>query len=303
MQENYLAKWLNNELPEDERKQFEQSEEFASYQKLIDASGKLKAPHFDVDKALHDLQERKGARGGKVVRLHPLQKVLRVAAAVAAIAVVTYFYINSLDTSVRTDFAERSEIVLPDNSEVILNSGSKITYSEKSWDKERSLTLEGEAFFKVAKGEKFRVATAAGMVTVLGTEFNVENRGNYFEVSCFEGLVSVSFKGEETRLPAGTSFLAINGNIIPMENPEGTFPSWMNNESSFKSTPLSYVLEELERQYDLDVKTENVNLEQLYTGTFSNTNLNLALQSISAPSNLSFTVEGKQVLIYAEDMP
>lgn len=303
MQENYLAKWLNNELTEEERKLFEQSDEFASYEKLIEASGKLSAPHFDVDKALADLQERKGARGGKVVRLHPFQKVWRVAAAVAAIAVVSYFYINSLDTSVRTDFAERSEIVLPDQSEVILNSGSEITYSEKSWDNERSLTLEGEAFFKVAKGEKFQVATAAGTVTVLGTEFNVENRGNYFEVSCFEGLVSVRFKGEETRLPAGTSFLAINGNIIPMENPEGSRPSWMNNESSFKSTPLSYVLGELERQYDLDVNTENVNLEQLYTGTFSNTNLNLALQSISAPLNMSYTIEGKQVLIYAEDTP
>ncbi len=147
------------------------------------------------------------------------------------------------------------------------------------------------------------MATSAGTVTVLGTEFNVENRGDYFEVSCFEGLVSVGFQGEETRLPAGTSFLAIGGKIIPMENPEGTRPSWMNNESSFKSTPLSYVLGELERQYDLDVKTKNVDVDQLYTGTFSNTNLNLALQSISAPSNLSFTVEGKQVLIYAEDTP
>ncbi len=303
MQENYLAKWLNEELSEEERKRFEQSDEFASYQKLITASGKLKAPEFDVESAFADLQKRKGSTGGKVLRLTPFQRVMRVAAAVAAIVAVSYFYVISLDESVRTDFAERGEVVLPDNSEVILNAGSEITYSERNWDKERALTLDGEAFFKVAKGEKFQVATEAGTVTVLGTQFNVENRDGYFEVTCFEGLVSVLYKGEETQLPAGNSFLAIRNKIIPMDTPEGIVPAWMNNESSFRSTPLSYVLKELERQYDLKVKTQNVNLEQLFTGTFSNTNLNLALQSISAPSNLSFTVEGKQVLIYAEDTP
>ena len=301
MQENYLAKWLNNELSEEERKQFEQSEEFASYQKLIEASGRLSAPEFDVEKALADLQERRGNEGGKVIHLNTFQRFIRVAAAVAAIAVLSLYFLSSSDTSVRTDFAERSEVVLPDNSEIILNAGSEITYSEKNWEKERTLNLKGEAFFKVAKGKKFQVATEAGTVTVLGTQFNVENRNGYFEVTCFEGLVSVSYQGQETQLAAGDAFLAIRGNIIPADNPSESVPVWMLDESSFKSTPLTYVLDELERQFDLELTTRNVNLDQLYTGSFSNTNLNLALESISAPSNLEFTIEGKQVLIYAKD--
>lgn len=303
MQENYLAKWLNNELSDEERKQFEQSEEFGSYQRLIEASGKLSAPEFDVEKALADLQKRKGNTGGKVIRLNTFQRFIRVAAAIVAIAVLSLYFFSSGDTSVRTDFAERSEVVLPDNSEIILNAGSEITYSEKNWAKERSLKLEGEAFFKVAKGEKFQVATKAGTVTVLGTQFNVENRNGYFEVTCFEGLVSVSYQGEETRLAAGDAFLAINGQIIAADTPSESVPVWMLDESSFKSTPLKYVLGELERQFDLEVTTQDVNLDQLYTGSFSNTNLNLALESISAPSNLEFNVEGKQVLIYAKDQP
>ncbi|MCE2612893.1 FecR family protein [Flavobacteriaceae bacterium D16] len=301
MQENYLAKWLNNELSDEERRQFEESEEFASYQKLIDASGKLSAPEFDVEKALADLQQRKGNSGGQVIRLNSFQRFIRVAAAVAAIAVLSIYFLSSNDTSVRTDFAERGEVVLPDNSEIILNAGSEITYSEENWEKERSLNLKGEAFFKVAKGEKFQVTTAEGTVTVLGTQFNVENRNGYFEVSCFEGLVSVSYKGEETQLAAGDAFLAIRGQVIPANSPSGSVPVWMLDESSFKSTPLTYVLDELERQFDLEVTTQDVNLDQLYTGSFSNTNLNLALESISAPSNLKFTIEGKQVLIYAKD--
>ncbi|MCX2720645.1 FecR family protein [Lentiprolixibacter aurantiacus] len=301
MQENYLAKWLNNELSEEERKLFEQSEEFASYQRLIEASGKLSAPEFDVEKALADLQQRKENAGGRVVPLNSFRKFIRVAAAVAAIAVLSVYFLSSGDITVHTEFAERSEVVLPDNSEIILNAGSEITYSEKNWDKERTLNLKGEAFFKVAKGEKFQVATEAGIVTVLGTQFNVENRNGYFEVSCFEGLVSVNYQGEETQLAAGDAFLAIRGEIIPADSPTEVVPAWMLDESSFKSTPLVYVLGELERQFDLEVTTQNVDLDQLYTGSFSNTNLNLALESISAPSNLAYTIEGKQVLIYAKD--
>ena len=301
MQENYLAKWLNNELSVEERRQFEQSEEFASYQKLIEASGKLSAPEFDVEKALADLQQRKENAGGKVIRLNSFQRFIRIAAAIAAIAVLAIYFLSSNDTAVRTDFAERSEVVLPDNSEIILNAGSEITYNEENWEKERTLNLKGEAFFKVAKGKKFQVATADGTVTVLGTQFNVENRNGFFEVTCFEGLVSVSYKGKETQLSAGDAFLAIRGKIIPADSPTASVPAWMLDESSFKSTPLTYVLDELARQFDLKVTTQNVNLDQLYTGSFSNTNLNLALESISAPSNLEYTVEGKQVLIYAKD--
>ncbi len=303
MKENYLAKWLNNELSGEELKSFENSEEFASYQRLIKASGRLQAPSFDVDKAFEDLQQRKGRSTAKVISISPFQKFMRVAAAVAVIVVTSYFYINSLNESISTDYAQRTEVVLPDNSEVFLNADSQISYSERKWDKERSITLEGEAFFKVAKGKKFQVATEEGIVTVLGTQFNVEQREAYFEVSCYEGLVSVLYNGKETKLPAGAAFLVIEGKVIPTTAQESVVPSWMNKESSFRSIPLAYVLEELERQFNIEVKTENIDLDQLFTGTFSNTNLNLALQSLSAPSEIQFKVEGKQVLFYAEKAP
>ena len=77
----------------------------------------------------------------------------------------------------------------------------------------------------------------------------------------------------------------------------------MNNESSFRSTPLSYVLDEFQRQYDIEVETRNIDLEQLFTGTFSNTNMDLALQSISTPSQISFKLEENKVLFYAENTP
>ena len=303
MQENYLAKWLNNDLSEEELAVFKKSAEYASYEKLMKVSGTLEAPDFDMDKALNDLNNNKLNKDVKVIRMNPMRKLWRIAAAIAVIFAASYFYISTLDESVSTQYAERSEVRLPDNSEIILNADSRITYSEKNWDKERNISLQGEAFFKVAKGQKFTVATNDGLVTVLGTQFNVENRKGFFEVTCYEGLVSVIFNGEETKLPAGNSFIAINGNVLKTESPVNTTPSWMSSESTFKSIPLNYVLDEFERQYNIEVKTENVNLEQLFTGSFSNTNINLALQSISTPSQIKYELEGNNVLFYAENAP
>ena len=303
MQENYLAKWLNNDLSEEELAVFKKSAEYASYEKLMKVSGTLEAPDFDMDKALNDLNNNKLNKDVKVIRMNTMRKLWRIAAAIAVIFVASYFYISTLDESVSTQYAERNEVRLPDNSEIILNADSRITYSEKNWDKERNISLEGEAFFKVAKGQKFTVATNDGLVTVLGTQFNVENRKGFFEVTCYEGLVSVIFNGEETKLPAGNSFIAINGNVLKTESPVNTTPSWMSSESTFTSIPLNYVLDEFERQYNIEVKTENVNLEQLFTGSFSNTNINLALQSISTPSQIKYELEGNNVLFYAENAP
>ncbi|MGB5387411.1 MAG: FecR family protein [Eudoraea sp.] len=303
MQENYLAKWLNNDLSEEELAVFKKSAEYASYEKLLEVSGSLEAPDFDMDKAFNDFKNNQLQKDVKVIKMNPMRKLWRIAAAIAVIFVTSYFYISTLDESISTQYAERNEVRLPDNSEIILNADSRITYSEKNWAKERNISLEGEAFFKVAKGQKFTVATKDGLVTVLGTQFNVENRKGFFEVTCYEGLVSVIFNGKESKLPAGNSFIAINGNVLKTESPANTIPSWMSNESTFRSIPLKYVLDEFERQYNIEVKTQNINLEQLFTGSFSNTNINLALQSISTPSQIKYELEGNNVLFYAENAP
>ncbi|SHG91840.1 FecR family protein [Flagellimonas flava] len=303
MQENYLAKWLSGELSGQELEEFKKSEAYASYQKLKEVSGRLEAPEFDVDQALMQLKNERIGETPKVIALHPFKKFLRVAAVIALLLTGSYFYVNTLDESISTEYAERSQITLPDNSEIILNAGSRVSFSEKNWDKKRSVALDGEAFFKVAKGEKFTVSTSQGTVAVLGTQFNVENREGFFEVTCYEGLVSVTYNDTETQLPAGTSFMVIDGALIASPKPNTAQPSWVNNESSFESIPLGYVLAELERQFNIEVKTQNVDKNLLFTGTFSNTDINMALKSISTPSRINYKLEGDNVLFYAEKTP
>lgn len=303
MQENYLAKWLNNELSPEELSEFKKSDTYASYQRIAAASSNLKGPDFDSDEAYAIFKNSQSEVDPKVIPLRPYKQFLRIAAVIAVILVGSYFYLNSLDKTFETNLAERTEVRLPDNSEIVLNADSRISFSEKHWDEERAVQLKGEAFFKVAKGEKFTVATSSGTVAVLGTQFNVENREGFFEVTCFEGLVSVTYKDEETKLPAGTSFLVINDNIKTAPSPKTGQPSWLLDESSFTSIPLKFVFEELERQYNIEVKTQNIDLDQRFTGSFSNTNLEIALESISTPSQISFKLGVDNVLFYAENTP
>ncbi len=303
MQENYLAKWLNNELSEEELAAFKKSDEYASYQRIIETSDTLEAPDFDTETALEALRNKQSLTDTKVIRLKPFRRFLKVAAAVVVIMIGSYFYLNTLEETFTTQYAQNEEITLPDASKLILNADSEVSFSAKKWDKKRKVALKGEAFFKVAKGKKFTVDTDQGTVAVLGTQFNVENRKGIFEVTCFEGLVSVTYQDKETKLPAGSSFMVIDGKIIPTEKTNTALPSWINKESTFKSIPLKYVFEELQRQHAITVQTQNIDLNKLFTGTFSNTDVTLALQSISVPSQLKYKSEGNKVLFYAESAP
>ena len=51
------------------------------------------------------------------------------------------------------------------------------------------------------------------------------------------------------------------------------------------------------------VTTEKIDTKQLFTGSFSNTDLNLALESISSPTQLLYNINKDKVLIYAENKP
>lgn len=102
-------------------------------------------------------------------------------------------------------------VSLADGSEVTLNSGTTIRYP-RWWSLGllrsqlgRSVQLDGEAFFTVAKtGTSFRVETKNAEVRVLGTRFDVLARRTdgrlETQVVVAEGRVALSAAGKTTRL-------------------------------------------------------------------------------------------------------
>ena len=87
------------------------------------------------------------------------------------------------------------KLILSDGTEVYLNADSRLVYPSRFTGKERSVFLDGEAYFRVAKdaGHPFIVRTQTLQTRVLGTEFNVSGyEGSDTEVTLVEGSVEVS---------------------------------------------------------------------------------------------------------------
>ena len=298
--EKYIEKWLNDSLSEEEQRVFEATDDYKSIVRLEKTLQKFKAPDFDVQDQLNKLTVRKKS-AGKVVKLNWLQPMIRVAAVVAMVILGYLLYFNDSVTTVESGIAQKTELSLPDNSSVVLNASSTISYIEDKWQEQREVILKGEAYFKVAKGSRFDVETSAGVVTVLGTQFNVKVRNNYFEVVCYEGLVAVNSKNKSVELPPNHMFRIVDGKIYTDDQLKDAAPSWLVNESSFTSVPYEQVIKEFERQYNVVITTNKVDLKQLFTGRFTHDDISLALKSISLPFNLNYELEEDQHIVLSSD--
>lgn len=293
---NDILKWFNNELSERELSELKQTENLETLEKIAHYSKYMKGPEIDAMQALDAFKNRKLSKKPKVITFN-FKTIMKVAAILVIMLTSSYFLFFNTDLNFETQIAQTNTLTLPDGSEVILNAATRLHYNKKEWKAQRFLDLEGEAFFKVQKGEKFTVNTSAGTVQVLGTQFNVKRRIGYFEVQCYEGLVAVNYKGKTVKLPPGKSFRVVDGHIQLVDEFDAEMPSWLQEESTFNKVPFGEVIKELQRQYDIKVTLDNIDEEQLFKGTFTHNNIEIALQSITIPLNLNYKIEGKHVVL------
>ncbi len=296
--ETLILKWLNNDLNDQELQAFKKLENYDDLVKLHTNLQAFKAPEYDANTELEGiLSTIKGSKQQK--KTHWIKPFMRVAA-ILAICFSLYYYTTTIDTTITTEMAQKTLFELPDASSVSLNAKSELVFNKKSWKNNREVELEGEAFFKVAKGSSFNVITKSGTVTVYGTQFNVKQRDNYFEVICYEGLVGVTFNSQETKLKPGDSFLIIDGKKIAKEKENSASPSWLNNESKFKSLPYKRVIAEFERQYNVDITLIGINSEELFTGNFTHDSIDVALKSITLPLQLTYSESNGSIILKRE---
>ena len=292
--ETFLSRWLNNDLTNKELVSFQKTEAFKEYKKIIDATQKFNAPNFNKKEVLEKIHQKISKK--KTIKLIP--NWMYAAAASVVLLISTVYYITGSTQTFSTSFGEQLALVLPDGSEVLLNSKSSLSYKKSDWfDGKRTLELNGEGYFKVKKGSKFSVNSTNGNVSVLGTQFNVKTNPSYFEVLCYEGSVKVQNKEEIAILTKGLSFRKIEKNSSEKGSFTNTKPNWLDGESSFNNTPLKFVLEELEKQYQIKITTTDIDLNTVFTGAFTNKNLNLALQTISRPLSIQYKINDKVVVL------
>jgi ferric-dicitrate binding protein FerR (iron transport regulator) len=296
-----IQKWLDGELSEAELKAFKKLPEYESYNKLSEKALLFKDTSYNVDLEFLNLKSKIKERDTSASKVRWIKPLLRIAAIFIIGLAVYYSPIYGDTTVVKTLASNTASVELPDKSSVKLNAESSLNYKKRNWKKNREVNLVGEAYFKVAKGSQFDVVTWSGKVSVLGTQFNVKQRVNYFEVTCYEGLVSVTYKNRVIKLPAGKTFKLIDGAVIEGESRD-LAPTWANKYlSSFKSVPYSEVIKEFERQYNIKIEANNIDTDQLFSGSFTNTNKELALKSITLPLKLKYNKEDNTKIVLTKE--
>lgn len=299
MEENYkLAKWLEGEMTDAELKEFQADPDFPIYEKIKLHSAQLETPAFDEHKILNSVLETK-KQTPKVVALKP-SWIMRIAA-ILVIGFGLFFVFNTFaPTSELAENGKLTSFSLPDNSEVVLNSGSEIDYKKWNWDNNRHLNLQGEAYFKVAKGKTFEVNTNLGKVSVLGTQFNVKARKDRFDVTCFEGKVKVNYNKQQVILTKGQMVSFERNEKIVSKTTSNDAPLWLSKQLIFEKEKLAAVLDEIQRQYNVTIDASKVNSEQLFTGKIPSNNINVALKTITSIYHLNYSKSTNSTYVIEE---
>lgn len=285
--DNLIARWLSGDLTEEERRQLEASGELKKLEIGLQNMEGWSLPPVDTQQGLQKLKEAR--KPAKVVRLFSARKLLRVAAAVAALVICYIGWKSFSDDRIQfaTAVGEKIDIILPDGSKVKLDALSSLTYSTGDWEEERTLDLSGQAYFKVEKGSTFIVNTVEGDVEVLGTQFNVEAMDGAFSVECYEGLVAVTVGQNRTELKPGSGIRKQECKLVPYTHFTNV-PTWKQGYSKFKDEKLKDVINSLSRYYQVKINLPKKYANQSFTGSVPHGDLELALRTIFAPMEIPY---------------
>ena len=236
----------------------------------------------------------------------------------------------ALHKVILTPNGSRTKILLPDGSNVWLNSGSKLTFNKNFETGLREVYLNGEAFFDVIKDPKrpFIIHTNKIDVKVLGTSFNVKAYDNdkTVETSLIKGSLKVSLRkdpsntyllkpnqklvllneefspGKNTKHPKAADMVPVVA-IMQLSYLKGTNTnvesSWTRDILSFEDEMFADVAKKIERWYDIKIVFKNKIWEQQYlSGSFEKESLEMALKALQFSTGFSYKKEDKTISIY-----
>ncbi len=248
------------------------------------------------------------------------KKSLRFAASLTLVVAAALWYLNitsleepeaAVDIPIaevtrETQRGQKSTIYLKDGSKVMLNANSKLTYPEQFSNKDRLVTLEGEAFFEVSKDleRPFQVKTGDLITTALGTSFNVNTQKNGTHVALATGKVLVSNnikpKAPKVILAPGQDawYYPETENLVAGYFDYDLILGWKDQTIVFNKAKEKDVFSTLENWYDVDItKTNSPSSPWDYSGEFKKMDLKSVLLSISFTMDFEYTIKEQKVTI------
>lgn len=181
-------------------------------------------------------------------------------------------------TEMVTEKGEKSKLMLPDGTEVWLNSASSIKYSSDYGSKNRNIEMTGEAYFHVKKNQDlpFLVEADGFHVQALGTKFVVSSYRSEKELYAVLLEGKISFEQEKTMekhilQPHQKITFSKQTKQTKITDEESTdyYINWKNGEIRFQDQTFEDIAQKLERSFNMHIVFENEKIKKtVYTGTF-----------------------------------
>lgn len=200
---------------------------------------------------------------------------------------------------------QKADIILADGTKVYINSDSRIVYDNTYNKKTRMVSLEGEAYFEVAKDkEKPFIVKANGInVQALGTSFNIVHIKTIKSVAVIliSGKVKVDDGRHEAYMKPNERLVCnlTNGQFEKSElHPNASNLLWRSNELALYGESFEEICTMLTRMYNCKFIFKNEKAKQYtYHGIIKNGSLNNVLEYISQAGGINYKIESDNTII------
>ena len=196
------------------------------------------------------------------------------------------------------------QAVLPDGSKVWLNAASSIKFPSAFNDKERKVEVTGEAYFEITKdvNRPFKVDGGGQEIEVLGTSFNINIYADEStrKTTLITGSIKITNNNQTAILKPGQQANISNleiSKIHLIQVQTNDVLAWKNGLFNFEGLPLSSVMKQLERWYDIETKYDEKTAKLIFRGElYRNLPLKNALE-ILKDMGIKYELNGKTLTI------
>ena len=266
----------------------------------------------ETNKALQRVHDQISPADSKSrhISIHSLRKNWKWLAAASILLIFGFGYLF-IPQSFEAPNADILVHTLPDGSTIELNSGTEIQYNRLFGYSNRTIYLDGEAFFEVKKDpQKFIVNANNSTIEVTGTKFNVRSWSDdpdaETQVSVSEGSIKFYPQQESDSaviLNKGkTSSWHVNmiKPSAPITENIDQILGWRDRNISFKNKSLQTIFNELERFFDvkIDLSNDSIAGESLTAHYANPQNIESVLDDICRVKGLRYSKTADGYNIY-----
>jgi len=205
---------------------------------------------------------------------------------------------------IETASGERSRVVLPDGTKVLISNNTRLTYPASFGKQARKIKLTGEAFFEVSQNKKhpFIIESDEAQIKVLGTVFNVYAYQDepFFEVTLQTGRVEViSNKHPQTPMvlqPNEKARMNYKDGILVKERTDlRVETAWMRGDLFFRSESLLQIFKKIERFYGVNITYSGELPAETFTGGYRETDIIQVLNNLQEHYTFTYEKNGNKL--------